>query len=70
MMTQNTITQLETVLAKIGAGKYGKDVTYAYCETGKYKPFNESTIRAAKARGYRVERRCQGVYRVYPKAAA
>ncbi len=67
-MPHINITTLEAQLAKIGAGAYGPTVTYAYCETGRYKPYAEATMRAAKTRGYRVEKRCQGVYHIYPKA--
>jgi hypothetical protein len=40
---------------------------YVYAETGRYKPYTESTIRAAIRRGYRAEKKCQGVYYIYPK---
>lgn len=66
-MAHVTITELETQLAKIGSGVYGPEVTFAYCETGRYKPYTESTIRAAARRGYTIESRVRGVYHVYPK---
>lgn len=42
---------------------------YLYVETGRYKPWSESTVRAIVRRGYRADWKCPGVYYVYPKVA-
>lgn len=68
-MAHLTIAQLEQHLADIGAGKHGPDVTYAYVEVGRYKPYSVATVKAAERRGYKVERR-GAVYYIYPKAVA
>ena len=61
---QLTITHLEASLAQCEA----EGNSYRYVETGKYKPYSVSTVAAAKRRGYKVEKQCDGVYYVYPKA--
>lgn len=66
-MAHLTIINLEADLAKIAAGTVSN--TYAYVETGKYKPFTEATVRAAAARGHHVHRAAIGVYYVFPKSA-
>lgn len=66
-----TIKCLEEQLANLAKMRAANECPneYLYIETGRYKPYAEATVRAAKARGYRVEKRCQGVYHIYPKAA-
>lgn len=61
-MPHLTIKALENYLANLPA-----DQKYAYVETGRYKPYTEQTVLAAKRRGYKVEKRLQGVYYIYPK---
>lgn len=65
---QLTINHLEAHLAEIAANpQAGNGYGYAYVETGRYKPYNPATVSAAKRRGYRVERKGDGVFYVYPK---
>ncbi len=42
---------------------------YIRIETGRYKPFATPTVGAARRRGHRVEKVCDGVFYVYPSSA-
>lgn len=65
-----TIKNLELLLQGITLSTDGNGGDgYAHIETGRYKPWAEATVAAAKRRGYRVEQPCRGVYYIYPKAA-
>ena len=64
-MSQLTIKHLEGYLARPESLYAG----YAYVETGRYKPYNGSTVKAAERRGYRVEKLAREVYAIYPKCA-
>lgn len=47
---------------------FNEGFPYAYVETGRYKGYTTGTVRALKARGYRIERRVLGsAYHIYPK---
>lgn len=62
-----SIQQLEVQLEQCKAS--GQE--YVYAETGRYKPFHPATIKAARDRGYKVEKVHQnGVYYIYPKVAS
>lgn len=69
-MSHLNINDLERWLADLAAKRAAGDLSQEYCyvETGRYKPYNLSTVRAAIRRGYRVESFCRGtVFYVYPK---
>lgn len=53
---------------RLDSGNLNSNGGYMYVETGRYKPWSESTVRAAERRGYKVEFRCAGVYFIYPKS--
>lgn len=59
---QISIKQLEIFLSKCTS-----ENPYVYVETGRYKPYSASTVAAAKRRGYKVEKKCEGVFYIYPK---
>ncbi len=60
-------TKVEKLIEQIEA-TFKEGFPYAYVETGRYKYYSIGTVRALKARGYRVERRVLGgAYHIYPK---
>lgn len=43
---------------------------YLRMETGLMKPWSVATVNALRRRGYRVEKKCEGVYFVWAKEGA
>jgi len=39
---------------------------YLYVETGTYKPYSEATVSALRRRGWRTDKRMDGVWYLYP----
>lgn len=69
-MAHLTIVDLERFLGEVSEKLAKGDTSqeYVYVETGKYKPFHVSTVKAAQKRGYRIKAFCGGtVFYVYPK---
>jgi len=63
-VTVMNIATMEAMLAAMPA-----ESPYLYVETGRYKPWSEATVRAARRRGYLCDRRFTGLWHVYPKSA-
>ena len=69
-MAHLTIKDLERFLGEVATkvAMGNTDHPYVYVETGKYKPFDIKTVKAAIKRGYHVDSFCGGtVFYVYPK---